>query len=213
MWPPRSPRMTSASSGRGNVPHPGRLALTCATTLALALTPALSAHASPALSSHTITLSSLPSGWSSETNSDNGVGCLHNLLEPTGIKQTSVAEVYYVHSGGLPFLDEKLATYSNAQKAFTKIARTIAACHHPSGPFKGYQTTGAVTPLSYAKVANQSIAYQMIFRTSTNLTVDYDYVIARKNKVIVAVLEGGYPSVSSAQFSGFVSLALSKVTS
>jgi hypothetical protein len=171
------------------------------------------ASASPSLSTQTISLTSLPSGWTLENNGDNGVGCLHNLLEPSGIKQTSVAEVYYVHSGGVPFLDEKIATYSNAKKAFKKIASTIAACHNPSGPFKGYQTTGTVTPFSYAKVGSQSVAYQMVFKTSTNLTIYYDYVIARKNKVIVAVLEGSYPSVSSSQFAGMVTLALAKVTS
>jgi hypothetical protein len=173
----------------------------------------VAASASPSLNTQTITQSSMPAGWSLENNGDNGVGCLHNLLEPKGIKQTSVGEVYYLHSGGLPFLDEKLATYANATKAFKKIASTIAACHSPSGPFKGYQTTGTVTPLSYPKVASQSVAYQMVFKTSTNVTIYYDYVIARKNKVIVAVLEGSYPAVSSSQFAGFVTLALSKVTS
>jgi hypothetical protein len=171
------------------------------------------AGAAPSLNAQTITMSSMPTGWLLQNNGDNGVGCLHNLLEPAGIKQTSVGEVYYIHSGGLPFLDEKLATYSNAKKAFKKIASTIAACHKPSGPFKGYQTTGTVTPMSYAKVGSQSVAYQMVFKTSTNLTIYYDYVIARKNKVVVAVLEGSYPAVSSSQFSGFVTLALSKVTS
>jgi hypothetical protein len=175
--------------------------------------PVVMASASPTLSTQTISPTSLPSGWSLENNGDNGVGCLHNLLEPAGVKQTSVAEVYYVRSGGVPFLDEKLATYSNAKKAFKKIAGTIAACHNPSGPFKGYQTTGTVTPFSYAKVGSQSVAYQMVFKTSTNLTIYYDYVIARKNKVIVAVLEGSYPSVSSSQFARIVTLALSKVTS
>jgi hypothetical protein len=185
----------------------------CVATLAVGSMSIVMAGASPPLSTQTISPSSLPSGWALENNGDNGVGCLHNLLEPVGIKQTSVAEVYFVHTGDLPFVDEKIATYSNAKKAFKKIASTIAACHHPSGPFKGYQTTGAVTPFSYAKVANQSVAYQMVFKTSTNLTIYYDYLIARKNKVIVAVLEGSYPAVSSSQFSGFVTLALAKVTS
>jgi hypothetical protein len=189
------------------------VAALCVATLAVASTSMVMASASPPLSTQTISPSSLPSGWALENNGDNGVGCLHNLLEPAGIKQTSVAEVYFVHAGELPFVDEKIATYSNAKKAFKKIARTIAACHNPSGPFKGYQTTGTVTPFSYAKVASQSVAYQMVFKTSTNLTIYYDYLIARKDKVIVAVLEGSYPSVSSSQFSGFVTLALAKVRS
>jgi hypothetical protein len=171
------------------------------------------AGASPTLSTQTILLSSMPSGWSLENNGDNGVGCLHNLLEPAGIKRTSVAEVYFVHSGKVPFPDEKLATYSNAKKAFKKIASTIASCHNLSGPFNGYQTTGTVTPLAYAKVGSQSVAYRMVFKTTTNVTLYYDYLIARKSKVIVAVLEGGYPAASSSQFSGFVTLALSRITS
>jgi hypothetical protein len=78
-------------------------------------------------------VSSMPTGWSLEANSDSGVGCLHNLLEPAGIKQTSVAEVYFVHSGGLPFLDEKLATYSNAKKAFKRIAQHHRGVPQPVG--------------------------------------------------------------------------------
>ncbi|MGB8178889.1 MAG: hypothetical protein WCF63_01850 [Acidimicrobiales bacterium] len=186
---------------------------TCVATTVAASTSTIVASASPALSTQTISASSMPPGWSLEDNADTGVGCLHNLLEPAGIKQTSAAETYYAYAGGIPFLDEKVATYSNAKEAFTKIARTIAACHHPSGPFKGYQTTGTVTPLAYAKVGSQSVAYHMVFTTSTNVTIYYDYVIARKKKVIVAVLEGSYPAVSASQFGGFVTLALSHVTS
>jgi hypothetical protein len=208
-------RRSGRSPGRGgSVRHLVRIATTVVTlSVSVASLSAVVASASPPLSTKTIVLASMPSGWSLENNGDNGVGCLHNLLEPPGIKQTQVAEVFYIHTGNLPFLDEKLATYSNAKKAFSKIAHTIAACHNPSGPFKGYQTTGTVTPFSYAKVGNQSIAYQMVFKTSTNVTIYYDYLIARENKVIVAVLEGSYPAVSSSQFAGFVTLAVAKLTS
>jgi hypothetical protein len=186
-----------------------------ATALALGVAPlsVAVASASPPLSTKTILQTSMPSGWSLENNGDNGVGCLHNLLEPAGVKQTSVAEVFYIHTGDLPFLDEKLATYSNTKKAFTKIASTIAACHNPSGPFKGYQTTGTVTRFSYSKVGNQSVAYQMVFKTSTHVTIYYDYLIARENKVIVALLEGSFPAVSTSQFAGFVTLALAQLKS
>jgi hypothetical protein len=187
-------------------------AIACVVSTAVSSLSGIMVGASPTLRSQTITPSSLPSGWSREVDSDNGVGCLQNLLEPAGIKQTSVAETYYAYGGRLPFLDEKLATYSNAKKAFTTIARTIAACHHPSGPFKGYQTMGTVTPFHYATVASQSVAYHMVFTTGDE-TIYYDYLIARKNKVIVAVLEGGYPAVSSGQFASLVTLAVSKIAS
>ncbi|MGA7834166.1 MAG: hypothetical protein WCA31_03065, partial [Acidimicrobiales bacterium] len=143
-----------------------------------------------------------------------GVGCLMNLLEPPGIHQTQQSEIYFFHEGGLPFLDEKLATYSNAKKAFKRISSTIAACHEPKGLFKGSEVSGIVSPLSFPKVATASVSYSMVFTTeTTHATLYYDYVIARKKNVIVAVLEGSYPSVSMTQFSGFVTVALAKVGS
>jgi hypothetical protein len=166
------------------------------------------------LSAQALSINQLPSGWIAASDAGNtGAGCLANLLEPPGITQTQVAEVYFVHSGDLPFLDEKLATYSNTKKAFTKISSTIAACHHPSGPYKGYHVTGTVTKWSFSKQGNASIAYQMVFTTTTHLTIDYDYVIARKKNAIVAVLEGNYPAVSSSQFRSLVTVAMAKVTS
>jgi hypothetical protein len=174
----------------------------------------LAGASSPNLSAETLSIAQLPAQWYATSTSDNGVGCLMNLLEPSGIHQTQEAEIYFFHEGGFPFLDEKLATYSNAKKAFKKIASTIAACHDPKGPFKGYEVTGTVSPLSFPKVATASISYSMVFTTqATRASIYYDYVIARKKNVIVAVLEGSYPAVSMAQFSGFVTLALAKVGS
>jgi hypothetical protein len=152
------------------------------------------------------------SGWIAESNSNTGVGCLHDLLEPSGVTQTRVAEVYFVHTSNVPFLDEKIATYSNAKSAFKKIAARIAACPNPSGPYKGYTSNGTVTKFTFPPEGNQSIAYQMVFKTG-DVTIYYDYLIARKNKVMVAVLEGSYPGVSTTQFTGFVHLALLKVKS
>jgi hypothetical protein len=165
------------------------------------------------LSAQALSINQMPSGWFAASDAGNtGAGCLANLLEPKGVTQTNVTEDYFVHSGDIPFLDEKLATYSNAKRAFKDIARTIASCHHPSGPYKGYEVTGTVTKWSFPTQGNASIAYQMVFTTTTHLTVYYDYVIARKNKAVVAVLEGNYPAVSLTQFSGFVTMAMAKVT-
>jgi hypothetical protein len=173
----------------------------------------LSASASnTSLTKQVLSLSQVGSGWFAESNSNTGVGCLHDLLEPAGVTQTQVAEVYYVHTGDVPFLDEKIATYSNAKTAFKKIAATIEACPSPSGPYKGFTSNGTVTKFSFPRQGSQSVAYQMVFKTG-DVTIYYDYLIARKNKVIVAVLEGSYPAVSTTQFAGFVHSALAKVTS
>ncbi|HTT58421.1 MAG TPA: hypothetical protein VMF33_00065 [Acidimicrobiales bacterium] len=185
--------------------------VTSALMVSATLTMSASASTS-SLANQVLSLSQVGSGWFAETNSNTGVGCLHDLLEPSGVTQTHVAEVYFVHTGDVPFLDEKIATYSNAKTAFKDIAATIAACPNPSGPYKGYTSTGTVTKFSFPRQGNQSVAYQMIFKTG-DITIFYDYVIARKNKVIVAVLEGSYPAVSTTQFTGFVHLAMAKVTS
>jgi hypothetical protein len=182
-------------------------------TLLICATFAMNASASSApLTKQVLSLSQVGSGWFAETNSNTGVGCLHDLLEPSGVTQTQVAEVYFVHTSDVPFLDEKIATYSNAKTAFKKIAATIAGCPNPSGPYKGFTSNGTVTKFSFPTQGTQSVAYQMVFKTG-DVTIYYDYLIARKNKVIVAVLEGSYPAVSTTQFSEFVHLAMAKVKS
>ena len=192
----------------------GRLILrmTAIVTSTLLVTAAFAVDVSASntpLSKQVLSLSQMGTGWFAESNSNTGVGCLHDLLEPSGVTQTQMAEVYYVHTSDVPFLDEKIATYSNPKTAFKKIAATIAACPNPSGPYKGYTSTGTVTKFTFPTQGNQSIAYQMIFKTG-DVTIYYDYLIARKNKVIVAVLEGSYPGVSTTQFTGFARLAMAK---
>jgi hypothetical protein len=208
-------RVCGGSRGKGGTVR--RLSTTVSTLLVVTVwsitTVMVSGASSAPLSSQVLSVNQLPAGWFAASDAGNtGAGCLANLLEPPGVSQTQAAEVYFVHSGDLPFLDEKLATYSNVERAFSKISRTIAACHHPSGPYKGYQVTGTVTKWSFSKEGNASIAYQMVFTTTTHLTVYYDYVIAREKNTIVALLEGDYPSVNATQFAGFVRLAMTKVT-
>ncbi|MGC2169168.1 MAG: hypothetical protein WA580_08715 [Acidimicrobiales bacterium] len=182
-------------------------------TLLVWATFALNADASStSLAKQVLSLGQMGSGWFAESNSNTGVGCLHDLLEPRGVTQTQAAEVDFVHTGDVPFLDEKIATYSSAKTAFEKIAATIAGCPNPSGPYKGFTSDGTVTKFSFPAEGNQSVAYQMVFKTG-DVTFYYDYLIARKKKVIIAVLEGSYPAVSTTQFTGFVHLALAKVTS
>jgi hypothetical protein len=183
-----------------------------AVILGVGITANLAGAAAKPLSAQVLSLSQMPSGWLAESNSNTGVGCLHDLLEPSGVTQTQVAEVYFVHSGDVPFLDEKVATYSNVKTAFKKISGVIAACPDPTGTYKGYPSTGTVTSFSFHPKATQSVAYQMVFKTG-HVTVYYDYVIARKKNAIVAVLVGSYPAVSTSQFTSFVTKALAKVTS
>ncbi len=123
-------------------------------TSTLLVSAALSVGASASntsLTKQVLSLNQMGTGWFAESNSNTGVGCLHDLLEPSGVTQTHVAEVYFVHTSDVPFVDEKIATYSNAKTAFKKIAATIAGCPNPSGPYKGYTSNGTVTKIPFPR--------------------------------------------------------------
>ena len=167
---------------------------------------------SASLSKELLNVRDMSSGWSVSSDAGaNGVGCLKNLLERAGSKQTAAAQVFFVHHGVLPALDEKLATYANTTKAYSTIIKTINACHHVSGYSpSGHVVTGTVSTMKFKRVANASSAYAMTL-TDAGITLRYDYVISRKNGVVLAVLEANAPSVSLSQYTSFVNKAVKKV--
>ena len=164
------------------------------------------------LSKELLSLHDMPAGWSVGNDAGaNGVGCLENLLERAGSKQTAAAQVFYVHTGLLPAFDEKVATYANTKKAYTSIIKTINACHQVSGHSPtGHLVTGTVSKMKFTRVANASSAYAMRL-TDAGITLRYDYVIARKKNVVIAVLEANAPAVSTSQFTSLVNKAVKKV--
>ncbi len=163
------------------------------------------------LRAETLSLSQMPSGWSArQPTYDVRMGCLTGLLEPRGVTQTHVVEVYYLARGSLPQLIETLSTYSNAQLAYQKIASIIAACRTVSGVLKGYAVTGTVRPMASVHYGNSSVVYALTL-SGAHVTWRSDYAIVRKGNAIITVLEGSYPAVSDVQFSHFVATAVAKV--
>ena len=141
----------------------------------------------------------------------DGVGCLKNLLEPKSVRQTASAQVFYVYHGLVPAFDEKLATYTNTKKAYAAIIKTINGCHVISGYSpSGHHVTGTASSMSFKHVATTSAAYAIAL-TDVGVTLHYDYVIARKKNVVIAILEANSPSVSMSQFTGLVNRAIKKV--
>jgi hypothetical protein len=138
------------------------------------------------------------------------MGCLTNLLEPSGVKETHIVEVYYLGRGDLPQLIETLTTYSNAQVAYQRITAKIASCKKIAGDLKGYAVTGTVRPMSSPHYGNASVVY-LLALSGKRVTFQSDYALVRKGNVVVAVLEGNYPSVSTLQFRNFVAAAVAKV--
>ena len=164
------------------------------------------------LSKELLMVHNMAPGWQAGNDAGaNGVGCLKNLLEPASVKQTGAAQAYFVYRGFVPVFDEKLATYASAKKAYTTIVKTINACHVISGySTSGHHVTGTVSPMKFAHTAIASSAYAMKL-TDVGVTLRYDYVIARKNSVVIAILEANTSPVSTSQFTGLVKQAVSKV--
>jgi len=164
------------------------------------------------LNSQLLSLRQMPAGWTTHSPSTaNEAGCLKNLLEPRGVTQTRSAEVLFVAKGDLPILDEKLATYSNANRAYAKIIAAINACKVVNGLSpSGHRVTGSVTKVAWTHYGNASSAYVMTL-SSLGVTLHYDYLIVRKNQTIVGILEANAFSVNTSQFRSFVVKALAKV--
>lgn len=163
------------------------------------------------LRAEALSIHQMPAGWAArQPTEDVRMGCLTHLLEPKGVKETHFVEVYYLGKGDLPLLVETMTTYSSAKAAYKKIAASIAGCRKVAGVLKGYPVTGTLRPLRIPHYGNASVAY-LISLSGKHVTVKVDYAIVRKGSVIVALLEGNYPSVNLGQFRSFVVKAVSRV--
>jgi hypothetical protein len=163
------------------------------------------------LRTEALSIHQMPPRWTArQPTEDIRMGCLSHLLEPKGVKETHFEEVYFLGVGSLPLLVETMTTYSNVTAAYKKIAASIASCQKVAGVLKGYPVSGTVRPLRMRHYGNASVVY-LITLSGKHITVRSDYAIVRKGGVILALLEGNYPSVSLSQFQGFLTEAVTKV--
>jgi hypothetical protein len=165
------------------------------------------------LSSELLTTAQMPAGWTvANPGTSDGVGCVHELLEPSGVTQTHSAEVYFIGTvDKLPKFDEKIATYSNVKRAYDKIIARIDACHTLTGTFDGLKVTGTVVPAAFSRFGNASAAYAMTI-SDLRGTLHYYYLITRKDSVLGAFLEGSYPVVIPKEFQSLVSAGVKRLT-
>ena len=182
-----------------------------AAAVALSMGMMTSASAStPKLLSELLSISQMPTGWSVDnTSSGSGPGCLANIVQPKGIKQTSNATVFFAGIGNIPVIEETLATFTNATTAYKKIVATLNGCKHivvTSGARKG---TWAVGQMSFPHYGNASAAFAVSFVTP-GPTISEDFFIVRKGNVVMGMIEADL-QVDVSQFQGFVVKALAKL--
>jgi len=183
-----------------------------AATVFVPLTSSASTISQAKLTSELLVKSQMPAGWTVSFTTSEGVGCVHDLLEPAGVTQKRTAQAYFLGTvDDLPRFDEKIATYSNTKSAYKKVIATINACHTLTGTFDGLAITGSVTSMSFAHYGNASSAYAMTVSDARG-TLHYDYLIVRKGSVIGAFLEGSYPEVIPSEFQSLVSAGVKKLT-
>jgi hypothetical protein len=187
------------------------ISVAVAVALSMGIMTSVASAAQPKLSSELLGVSQMPIGWSVDnSSSESGVGCLANVLEPKGIKQTASAGVSFDDNGNLPVVNEKLSSFSNAATAYKKIVATLDGCRHVSGTSGGVKDTGTVGQMSFPHCGNTSQAFSESL-VIQGTTVGVDLLIVRKGNVVMGIEEAGLPSVSVSQFQGFVVKALVKV--
>jgi hypothetical protein len=194
-----------------------RLVLTIAFTTALVLatgllgTVATAAGASPPkLKAMLLSIGQMPTGWGVYNEPSNGLGCLANVLEPKGIKQTAKASVEFVDNGSFPAVVERLATFTNAKTAYKKIDANLTACKHLSGTTGGQKFSGTVGQMSFPHYGNESAAFWANF-TIQGAKYGEDLLIVRKGNIVMGIDEGNLAPVTVSQFQGFVKKAIKKV--
>jgi hypothetical protein len=175
-------------------------------------TSALAATKQENLHAMLLRIGQMPTGWSVNSSGGNGIGCLHQLLEPKGLKQTATAGVSLADSGGLPAVGEKLATYGvPATKAFAKITQALDHCTSVEGTSNGTKVTGTVGQMSFPTYGNQSEAYSVDL-TVEGATADEDVLVVRNGAIVMGIDEGDLGTPDLGQFEGFVSQALADLS-
>jgi hypothetical protein len=193
------------------------VAFSTALTLALGFADFASSTVTPRLSTFLLSITQMPKGWSTYVPSGSvRAGCLANViglssfLVAKGVRQTSRASVILEYEQSVPVISEMLATYANADVAYTRIVASLASCRHVNATVLGEAVTGTMRQRNLTRFANASEA----FTASTSImgtTFDEDVIVVRKGDVVMGLVEGGLPPVSTHQFEGFVERALARV--
>ena len=164
------------------------------------------------LSAKLLTISQMPTGWSIyHSSSSGGVGCLANVLKPKGITLTAHATASFSGNGGVPSVDEGLATYSNAKTAYRKIVSRLASCKQFNGTANGITVkNSSIGQMSFPRYGNASEAFATTFTVDGDNLAE-DFVVIRDGGIVMGFDEGDLGSVNLSQLEGFIGKAVKKL--
>jgi hypothetical protein len=191
--------------------------VTTSLSLALGVTSVASSVPKSRLATQLLSRSQFPGGWSIANPSGSvQAGCLANVVGLTsflvakGVTQTSRARVLLEDNQSVPIVSEMLATYSNADAAYAQIVSALTRCKHVSGQIFGANVKGTLKEKSFAHFGNVSESFAAI-TSIMGTNFDEDVIIVRKGNVVMGIVEGGLPPISTHQFQGFITKALARV--
>ena len=188
-------------------------ALVVAALMTTGVPASASAHTAPKLGPMLLGIGQMPTGWSVAASSKSGgTGCVSNILEPKGIKQTASAGITFQGNAGLPLLNEKLATFTNAKSAYREIVAKLSGCKSFNGTSAGQRITdSSIGQMSFPRYGNASEAFATRF-TVEGTELDQDLIVIRKGGIVFGVSEGDVGSVNVSQLQAFVKKAVAKVS-
>lgn len=115
------------------------------------------------LRSQLLSLSDMPSGWSSTTdtsNDDSGNGGCAAIEHASYRTLPAHAEADFVQGSDLPELDETLASGTSAQlaTAWSSWQTAVQQCHQLTFDAQGQKVTLKLAPMSFPKIGDDSTA-------------------------------------------------------
>jgi hypothetical protein len=182
-------------------------------TLAAALGGPTGASATaPSLASRLLTANELPKGWSEQkTVSSGGAGCLHNIFEIPGARQSAHAAVTFTEAGGVPEVEEVLAAYViPVGQAFDRVLAEMDGCKVISGTASGQKVTGTNRPMPFARYGQASAAFDVHFLIAGTSLGEYALVV-RLGGILVGLVEADTGTPSLSLFKLVVNLAMTKL--
>ena len=187
------------------------LVLASVTTLALITIglPAGGAESQAQLKARLISVSDLPTGWSVNNGTHiTNAGCLLPIFRDPHL---TAAKSHFLKSGGLPEMDEEVATSRSPAKTFAANVKRLSACHSVAVTSQGQTVNETVGQLSSPKVVGaHSSAYGVSF-TVNGTSVAEDIVVLRYGSVLGAIALGDQGTVDTSTLSAFITVALTKI--
>jgi hypothetical protein len=113
------------------------------------------------LRSRLLTIHRVPAGWTvSATPAPNGLGCLANMIQPTGSSAASFVEVEFVSPATTPAVIERLASYNDPAAVFAQIVAKLKACRELHGVRDGERYDGTVRQLDSSRFGASSASFK-----------------------------------------------------